>query len=149
MVARGMFPAEQKFFIVRRAVMRLSITIMLAAVLASSGVAQTSRSSRSKTAKGGGGRFVPGCHMPFDSKKTAFDSKCSIKGAGTAADKIAESKAKNNFCGNTDSPVKLSSDDFLTLQKASDDLGTRKFPDRSPLHDIATIGSSKGGEGPE
>ena len=127
--------------------MRLSITIMLAAVLVSSGVAQTSRSSRSKKTSGGGGRFVPGCHMPFDSKKTAFDSKCSIKGAGTAADKIAESKAKNNFCGNTDSPAKLSSDDFLTLQKASDDLGTRKFDDRSPLHNIATIGSNKVGEG--
>jgi len=85
--------------------------------------------------------------MPFDSKRTPFDNKCSIKGAGTAADKIAESKAKNNFCGNTDSPVRLSSDDFLTLQKASDDLGTRKFDDRSPLHDLVTIGGNKVGEG--
>src|SRR5215469_12064362 len=112
MIARVLFPTARKIFHREEGGMRFSITIMLAAVLVSSGVAQTSRSSRSKkTSSSGGGRFVPGCHMPFDSKKTAFDSKCSIKGAGTAADKIAESKAKNNFCGNTDSPVRLSSDD--------------------------------------
>ena len=122
--------------------MRLFAVILLAATLVCSAFAQTGTKSTQ-----GGGKFVPGCTMPFESKRTPFDSKCSIKGAGTATDKILESKAKNNFCGNADSPVRLSSDDFMTLQKASDDLGQKKFTDRSVLHNIATIGDSKVGEG--
>jgi hypothetical protein len=126
--------------------MRLSIMVTVAGVLVCTGFSQTSTSTKS-TKGAGGGRFVPGCQMPFQSKRTAFDNKCGIKGAGTAADKIAESKAKNNFCGNADAPVRLSSDDFLTLQKASDDLGSQKFTDRSPLHDLVSIGDAKVGEG--
>jgi len=122
--------------------MRLFAVILLAATLVCSAFAQTGTKPTQ-----GGGKFVPGCTMPFESKRTPFDSKCSIKGAGTATDKILESKAKNNFCGNADSPVRLSSDDFMTLQKASDDLGQKKFTDRSVLHNIATIGDSKVGEG--
>lgn len=124
--------------------MRLTLVAILIFILVPTGFAQSRKSTR--TAKSGG-RFVPGCQVPLDSKRTAFDNQCSIKGAGTAADKIAESKAKNNFCAKTDSPVRLSSDDFLTLQKASDDLGTRKFDDRSPLRNLATIGNGKVGEG--
>lgn len=127
--------------------MRIFLSVMVAVILVCSGVAQTgSSSTKSKKTTGGGG-FVPGCQMPFQSSKTPFDSKCSIKGGGTAADKVAESKAKNNFCASTDSPVKVTPDDLLTLQKASDDLGTRKFTDRSPLHDLTTINGSKVGEG--
>src|SRR5262249_21877701 len=90
---------------------------------------------------------VPGCQMPFKSKKTAFDSKCGMNGSSDDADKIAESRAKNNFCANAKDLVRVSSDDFLALQKASDDLSTRKFVDRSPLHQLTTIGGAKVGEG--
>jgi hypothetical protein len=126
--------------------MRLSMPILVC-VLVGSSLAQIK--SRGTQTVSGGGRFVPGCQMPFESKRTPFDSKCSIKGAGSTTDKIAESKAKNNFCAKTDAPVPLSSDDFLTLQKASDDLGKQKFTDRSPLHDLVTIGDAKVGEGTE
>lgn len=131
--------------------MRIFMGFVAAAVLVCGGVAQTGGSSSSRSSStnrtAGGGVFKAGCTMPFESTKTPFDSKCSIRGGGTGADKIAESKAKNNFCSSVDSPVKLSPDDFLTLQKASDDLGTRKFTNRSPLHDLTTINSSKVGEG--
>lgn len=127
--------------------MRVFLTFMGALVLVCSCMAQNTTSSTRTTRTSSGGTFVPGCKMPFVSKKTAFDSKCSIKGKGTTADKVAESKAKNNFCANEDSPVKLSSDDFLTLQQDADNLGSRKFTDRSPLHDLSTINGSKVGEG--
>ncbi len=120
-------------------------SIFLLCVFACAGWGQARSST--KTTPTGGGRFVPGCQMPFESKRTAFDGECGIQGAGTAADKIAESRAKNNFCANAGSPVPLSPDDFLALQKASDDLGQKKFTDRSPLHDLVTIGDAKVGEG--
>src|SRR5215831_18571539 len=142
MGAEVMFPLRRRFTV--RSNMRLSITIVLVSLFVCSGFTQTSRSRKSKA---GGGSFVPGCQMPFKSKKTAFDSKCSMNGSSDDADKIAESRAKNNFCAAAKYPVRVSSDDFLALQKASDDLSTRKFVDRSPLHWLTIIGGNKVGEG--
>ena len=114
--------------------MRLALTLLLASLFVSSAFGQA------------GVRFVPGCKIPFPTKKTAFDAKCGIKGAGKAADKISESKAKNNFCGKVDSPVQLSVKDFDDLQQASDQIDS-KLTDRSVLHDLITVGNSKVGEG--
>jgi hypothetical protein len=93
-----------------------------------------------------GTRFVPGCKMPFESKRTAFDQRCGIKGSGTTKAKIAESKAKNNFCASADSPVHISTDAFDDLQKASDALED-DLTDRSSLQDLITVNGHKVGEG--
>src|SRR5437879_4513830 len=44
-------------------------------------------------------QFSPGCRMPFQSNPIpAIDSECGIEGTGSTEDKIAERKAKNDFC---------------------------------------------------
>jgi hypothetical protein len=45
--------------------------------------------------------FQPGCNLPFDDIKgedLKIDESCGIEGAGGSNEKIAENRAKNNFC---------------------------------------------------
>src|SRR5207247_4958484 len=63
-------------------------------------------------------QFVPGCRMPFKSDPIpAIDGQCSIEGAGNTDKKIAESKAKNDFCAPTSKVTPISYETFLDLQE--------------------------------
>ena len=56
--------------------------------------------------------------MPFTSNPIpAIDSECGIEGAGTTAQKIAESKAKNDFCAPTSNVTPITYQTFIDLQK--------------------------------
>ena len=92
-----------------------------------------------------GREFVPNCQLPFQSVETEFDQECGIKGVGRSAAKVAESQAKNNFCA-TNAPVRLSPNDFASLQSASDNLSSDLI-DRAPLHNLISVGGNQVGEG--
>src|SRR5262249_20227713 len=97
------------------------------------------------TSQGQAGReFVPGCQLPFQSAETSFDLECGIRGGGQSRAKVAESQAKNNFCARN-APVRLSPNDFLTLQNASDNLNA-DLTDRTPLHNLVSVGGTGVGE---
>lgn len=89
--------------------------------------------------------FDPGCRMPFQSDPVpAIDGECVIEGAGTKDDKIAESKAKNDFCVPTSHVTPISYQTFLDLQ---DKTTFRRSADRSPLGKILTENGVALGEG--
>jgi hypothetical protein len=92
-------------------------------------------------------KFRAGCPLPdalVGIPRTAFDNTCGIKGASTVPAKVAESKAKNNFCAATPS-VDITYDTLKELQGAVglDDpkLGNRAKPTR-PSHDYAVTDGS-------
>jgi hypothetical protein len=90
-------------------------------------------------------QFNPGCRMPFQSSPVpAIDGECSIEGAGTTDEKIAESKTKNDFCSPTANVASIEYQTFLDLQKAT---SFRKSADRSPLHKISLPSGVTLGEG--
>jgi hypothetical protein len=65
-------------------------------------------------------KFLPGCPLPSalaGVARTTFDHTCGIKGASTIASKIAESRAKNNFCVATPA-VDITYDISKELQQA-------------------------------
>jgi hypothetical protein len=120
--------------------MRSSATITILLLFASSSLAQQNK------------KFLPGCPLPSalaGVARTTFDNTCGIKGASTVSSKIAESRAKNNFC--VASPViDITYDTLKELQQAvgphDPELGNRENPSR-PTHDYAvTNGSSHEGQ---
>jgi hypothetical protein len=83
--------------------------------------------------------------MPFKSDPIpAIDGECSIEGAGTTDEKIAESKAKNDFCAATAHVKKIEYQTFLDLQDA---ITFRRSADRSPLTKITLPNGVTLGEG--
>lgn len=87
-------------------------------------------------------KFQPGCTLPgalAEIPRTPFDDTCGIKGASTVPAKIAESKAKNNFCATTPA-VDITYDTLKELQRAvgtnDPELGNHSRPSR-PSHDYA------------
>jgi hypothetical protein len=81
-------------------------------------------------------QFHPGCNMPFTSNPVPdIDGQCSIEGAGGNDAKIAESKAKNDFCVSTSRVVPITYQNFSDLQ---DNTSFRNSADRSPLANITT-----------
>jgi hypothetical protein len=90
-------------------------------------------------------QFHPGCRMPFTSNPIPdIDGQCSIEGAGNTDAKIAESKAKNDFCVPTSNVTPIQHQTFV-------DLGTntsfRSSADRSPLAKIPLPNGITLGEG--
>ena len=69
----------------------------------------------------GADTFLPGCRLPFDAIKTPalnVDAKCGVNGGSEDPAKIAESRAKNNFCATgTARPVTWQT--FTRLEKAT------------------------------
>jgi len=98
--------------------------------------------------------FQPDCALPFDDIKTedlTVDEICSKDGnAGDDVAKRLESNAKNDFCVEGE-PVRISYDDFTSLQAAADNIGGLKTAlktSRDRLADIVTRGDgNKIGEG--
>ena len=89
--------------------------------------------------------FEPGCPMPFASDPIpSIDGECGIEGAGSTDEKIAESKAKNNFCAATSSVAPITYQTFIDLQKNT---SFRRSADRSPLASILTENGATLGEG--
>src|ERR1700746_1151211 len=92
-------------------------------------------------------KFLPGCPLPSAMAgvaRTTFDNTCGIKGASTVSSKIAQSRAKNNFC--VASPViDVTHDTLKELQQAvgphDPGLGNRENPSR-PTHDYAVTNGS-------
>jgi len=87
--------------------------------------------------------FEPGCALPFEAIKgedLKIDAQCDIEGAGGSATKIAESRAKNNFCAS--GPVaSLTFASFRKLQQKTDEgkaEGLNFKADRELLKDIHT-----------
>jgi hypothetical protein len=92
-------------------------------------------------------KFQPGCTLPValaGIPRTAIDNTCGIKGASTVPSKIAESKAKNNFCAAAPA-VNITYDTLKELQDAvgTNDpaLGNRAKPPR-PSHDYTVTAGS-------
>ena len=103
-----------------------------------SATATHARTTSSKVA------FKPGCKMPFQSDPVPqIDNACTIDGGSSDKAKIAESEAKNNFCI-PEANQAISLDQLKMLQSK-----TKFSPseDRSPLQDVATIGTTHVGEG--
>jgi len=120
--------------------MRSSAAIAILLLCTSSSLAQQNR------------KFLPGCPLPSalaGVARTTFDNTCGIKGASTVASKIAESRAKNNFCVAAPA-VDITYDTLKELQQAvgphDPDLGNRENPSR-PSHAYAvTAGSFQEGQ---
>ncbi len=90
-------------------------------------------------------QFSPGCPMPFESDPIpAIDRECSIEGAGTTDEKIAESKAKNDFCAPTSNVTPIKYQTFVDLQAKT---SFRRSADRSPLAKVLTENGVTIGEG--
>jgi hypothetical protein len=90
-------------------------------------------------------QFHPGCNMPFTSSPVAdIDGQCSIEGAGQSDAKIAESKAKNDFCVSTAHVIPIAYENFDDLTNGTD---FRQSADRSGLAKVATVGGAQIGEG--
>ena len=87
--------------------------------------------------------FQPGCTLPFDqikSENLKIDAQCGIEGAGGSDEKVAENRAKNNFCA-TGSAASLSFVSFKKLQQKTDERkaeGVNFKADRTLLRDIHT-----------
>lgn len=68
--------------------------------------------------------FNVGCTPPFTPEPHPIDTDCGIEGAGTAAAKKLESRAKNNFCavgaGSSSSPARVTFVSFDRLQEITD-----------------------------
>jgi len=80
--------------------------------------------------------FNPGCPLPFPGvPNPPSDGRCPIQGGSSDAAKQLESKAKNNFCASTPSPIPVTYQDLIALQTASAGL-PKKIPDRSILTNI-------------
>src|SRR5947207_1156084 len=76
-------------------------------------------------------QFVPDCRMPFKSDPVpAIDGECGIEGTGNTDKKIAESKAKNEFCVPTSKITHIEYKTFTALQDAT---SFRSSADRSSL----------------
>src|SRR5262249_48646623 len=97
-------------------------------------------------------KFQPGCPLPAALSgipRTTFDNTCGIKGASAAPTKIAESKAKNNFCASTPA-VNITYDTLKELQTAVDTsgpaLGNRAKPPRPGQDYAVTAGSFHEGQ---
>lgn len=89
--------------------------------------------------------FNPGCPMPFQSSPVAaIDGTCRIEGTGTADWKIAESKAKNDFCALTSKAVPIQYQTFVDLQSKT---RFHRSSDRSPLAKILSLDGTTIGEG--
>jgi hypothetical protein len=91
-------------------------------------------------------QFDPGCKMPFVSNPSSdIDNACSIEGVGATDAKIAESKAKNDFCVSTANVTPITYQNFIDLQKNT------RFPrssaDRTPLASIINVDGTPVGEG--
>lgn len=95
-------------------------------------------------------KFKPGCPLPAPLADIAevhsIDKTCSIRGFSQVAEKVAESRAKNNFCA-SGPPVDISYDVFKELQQGVDDahvpLDNRKHPAR-PSGTFATSAGTLG-----
>ena len=87
--------------------------------------------------------FQPGCTLPFDqikSENLEIDAECGIEGAGGSDEKVAENRAKNNFCA-TGSAASLSFVSFKKLQQKTDEGkadGVNFKADRTLLREIHT-----------
>lgn len=89
--------------------------------------------------------FNPGCSMPFQSDPVPdIDAQCSIDGAGKTDAKIAESRAKNDFCAETPNPIPIAYQTFIDLQSQT---SFKQSADRSPLASILSANGSTYGEG--
>src|SRR5712675_2583115 len=95
-------------------------------------------------------KFVAGCPLPSPlagiAQPHTIDNTCSIRGASTVSEKVAESRAKNNFCA-SGPPVDISYDVFKELQQAVETahvhLGDRQHPAR-PVGTFPTSGGTLG-----
>jgi hypothetical protein len=102
--------------------------------------------------------FDPGCTLPFDSikkKHPIIDDTCGMdgtkKGGGSLSEsKLAENRAKNNFCL-TSAPVHISYDDLLRLQRVRGDLHGADLPNeearRERLTNVIVVDGQNIGEG--
>lgn len=89
--------------------------------------------------------FHPGCGMPFQSNPVPdIDGQCSIDGAGNTDEKIAESKAKNDFCVSTAHVTPI---EYQTFQDLQNNTNFRKSGDRSPLAKVLSQDGVSLGEG--
>jgi hypothetical protein len=89
--------------------------------------------------------FKPGCRMPFNSNPVpAIDGVCSIEGEGSTDQKIAESKAKNDFCAPMSSLIPITYQTFIDLQQKT---SFRRSADRGPLASVLTQNGRTLGEG--
>lgn len=90
-------------------------------------------------------KFNPGCRMPFlSSPIPAIDDVCGIDGAGTTDKKIAESRAKNDFCSPTSNIIPITYQTFIDLQSKTN---FRSSANRSPLANILQENGAEIGEG--
>lgn len=90
-------------------------------------------------------QFNPGCRMPFKSNPISdIDGQCSIEGAGNTDEKIAESKAKNDFCVPTGKITRIEYQTFKDLQEATI---FKRSANRSPLAKITLPNGATLGEG--
>jgi hypothetical protein len=80
--------------------------------------------------------FEPGCALPFAGEPNPpSDDHCPIQGGSQDPAKQLESRAKNNFCATTPSPIPVTYTDLIALQTASAGL-PKNIPDRSILANI-------------
>jgi hypothetical protein len=96
--------------------------------------------------------FVPGCPLPAPlagiAEPQPIDKTCSIRGFSKVVEKVAESRAKNNFCA-PGPPVDISYDAFKELQKAVEDAHVHLDDREHPARPSGTFATSAGtlGEG--
>ena len=96
--------------------------------------------------------FVPGCPLPLQLANIAeshpIDKSCSIRGFSKVAEKVAESRAKNNFCA-PGPAVDISYDVFKELEKAVEDAHVHLDDRQHPARPSGTFTTSAGtlGEG--
>ena len=97
-------------------------------------------------------KFKPGCPLPAPLADIAevhsIDKTCSIRGFSQVAEKIAESRAKNNFCA-SGPPVDVSYDVFKELQQAVEAAHVHLDDRQHPARPSGTFTTSAGtlGEG--
>jgi hypothetical protein len=87
----------------------------------------------------GADQFVPGCTVPFQAIQTTgldIDRQCGINGASDQPAKMAESKAKNNFCA-PGAPAPITYSTFTKLEaKSTDELRTQVKQNRGVLANL-------------
>src|SRR5882724_10106055 len=97
-------------------------------------------------------KFKPGCPLPAPLASIAepqpIDKTCSIRGFSQVAEKVAESRAKNNFCA-SGPPVDVSYDVFKELQQAVEAAHVHLDDRQHPARPSGTFTTSAGtlGEG--
>ncbi len=123
---------------------RASLSLFVLAICSSFLLAQPAPKKKSG--------FVPGCPLPSPLASIAepqpIDKSCSIRGASKVAEKVAESRAKNNFCA-SGPPMDITYDVFKELQQAVEEAHIHLNDREHPARPTRTFSTSAGtlGEG--